>query len=211
MAGGWFVHRKKREKEKKPEYETRVPIPGKEEDPVENHIIDLIAEAFDRHAIKYRIVNVGEISFIEAGFNIEGGPVAQARFFAQNKDSNDVQIRICGLMQKIAEEKETAILKACNRLNSEMRFFKFYLDRERDLIGEGDLPARISEESVGECCFELFVRAMQILNRCYHYFPEAYYGAGSEEKKESLLNALNALKDLRDHPVTIPPDQKEGQ
>ena len=165
--------------------------------------VALIAEAFDRHEIKYRVVETGELSFIEAGFNIQGGPTVRFHYFSQTADGNDVQIRISGLMCKVSREKRGAILEACNRINSQMRFLKFFLDKDDDLTGQGDLPARISEDCIGECCFELFLRSMQILNQCYHYFPEAYYTNSDAEKKEALLNVL---KELRDNPVTIPPD-----
>ena len=112
-------------------------------------------------------------------------------------------------MNKISAEKRGSMLEACNRVNNEMRFVKFYLDKDGDLFGQCDLPSAISEDCVGECCFELFVRSMQILDRCYHYFPEAYYANPTAEKSEILLNTLNALKDLRDNPVTIPADDKE--
>ena len=171
--------------------------------------LELITEAFDRHKIKYRTVDVENLSFIEAGYNISGGPSVRAVFFAQNSDSNDVQIRINGLMHGVPKEKRIPVLEACNRVNGEMRFLKFYLDKENDLVGQGDLPSSISDDCVGEGCFELFLRTMQILDKCYHYFPEAVYGGAPEEKSETLMNALSALKDLRDHPITLPQDQQE--
>lgn len=165
--------------------------------------IELISEAFDRHEIKYRTVETESLTFLEAGFNIHGGPTVRFHFFSQGESGNDVQLRIIGLMNKIDMEKRTALLEACNRLNSEMRFLKFYLNKEGDLQGQGDLPANISDDCVGECCFELFLRSMQILDQCYHYFPEAYYSSPLPDKNEKLLNTLNALKDLSENPLTI--------
>ena len=168
--------------------------------------ISLISEAFDRHDIKYRVAETENLSFIEAGYGIRGGPTVRFHFFAQGENGNDVQIRISGLMNKVGAEKRGALLEACNRVNNEMRFLKFYLDKAGDLFGQCDLPAAASEDCAGECCFELFIRSMQILDRCYHYFPEAYYATPTAEKSEMLLNTLNALKDLRDNPVTLPAD-----
>ena len=166
--------------------------------------IDLIQEAFNNHNIKYRIVETEQLSFIDAGYIIQGGPTVRFHFISQDRDdSNDVQIRIFGLLNKISADKRGVILEACNRINSELRFLKFYVDKEGNLSGQADLPTKISEDCVGECCFELFVRSMQILDQCYHYFPEAYYSAPATDKSEKLLNTLNALKDLRDNPITI--------
>ena len=174
--------------------------------------IELIQEAFDNHNIKYRIVETEQISFIDAGYNIQGGPTVRFHFISQNRDdSNDVQIRIFGLLNKISTEKRSAVLEACNKVNSELRFLKFYVDKEGNLSGQADLPTKTSEDCVGECCFELLVRGMQILDQYYHYFPEAYYSAPASEKKDKLLNTLNALKDLRDNPITIKTEDGENK
>ena len=166
--------------------------------------IELIQDAFNNRSIKYRIVETEQIAFIDAGYNIQGGPTVRFHFISQNRDdTNDVQIRIFGLLNKISKEKRDAVLEACNKVNSEMRFLKFYVDKEGNLSGQADLPTKTSEDCVGECCFELFIRSMQILDQCYHYFPEAYYSAPVSDKNERLLNTLNALKDLRDNPITI--------
>ena len=166
--------------------------------------IDLIQDAIDNHSLKYRTVETEQLSFIDAGYNIQGGPTVRFHFISQERDgSNDVQIRIFGLLNKIGTEKRGAILEACNKINSELRFLKFYVDKEGNLSGQADLPTKISEDCVGECCVELFIRSMQILDQCYHYFPEAYYSAPAADKSEKLLNTLNALKDLRDNPITI--------
>ena len=174
--------------------------------------IELIQDAFNNRSIKYRIVETEQIAFIEAGYNIQGGPTVRFHFISQNRDdTNDVQIRIFGLLNKISKEKRDAVLEACNKVNSEMRFLKFYVDKEGNLSGQADLPTKTSEDCVGECCFELFIRSMQILDQCYHFFPEAYYSATDSDKNEKLLNTLNALKDLRDNPITIKTEDSENQ
>ena len=98
--------------------------------------IELIQEAFNNHNIKYRMVETEQISFIDAGYNIQGGPTVRFHFISQSRyDSNDVQIRIFGLLNKIGHDKRNAILDACNKVNSELRFLKFYVDKEGNLSG----------------------------------------------------------------------------
>ena len=195
--------------EKKPGLPADTPAPLEKTAPPEEvtkmslNTITLISEAFDRHNIKYRAIENETLSLIEAGFNIQGSPAVRFHFFSQDEDRNDVQIRIAGILCKVEKEKRPAILEACNRINSEMRFLKFYLDKDGDVMGQADLPAAVSEDCVGECCFELFVRGMQILDRCYHYFPEAYYSAPASGNRELLKEVL---KELQNHPVTLPDD-----
>ena len=117
--------------------------------------VDQIAEAFDRHGVKYRIVETDTLYLIEAGVNIQGGPAVRFHVFSQDEEHNDVQMRVTGMMCKVEKEKRAAILEACNRINSEMRFLKFYLDADGDVIAQSDLPTAIAEDCVGECAFEL--------------------------------------------------------
>ena len=170
--------------------------------------IELITEAFDQHHIKYKVVELENLSLIDAGYNITGGPTVRFHFLSQSEENNDVQVRINGILHKVSKEKRPKVLEACNRINSEMRFFKFYLDKDGTVFGQADLPAGTSDDRVGENSYELFIRGIQILDRCYHYFPEAYYSSHESEKNELLLNTLNALQNLRDNPVTIPPEEK---
>lgn len=43
--------------------------------------VDQIAEAFDRHGVKYRIVETDTLYLIEAGVNIQGGPAVRFHVF----------------------------------------------------------------------------------------------------------------------------------
>ena len=171
--------------------------------------IDLITEAFDGHNIKYRMVETETLRFIDAGYNIKGGPTVRFHFLSQSESGNDVQIRIAGLMHKVSGEKRAPVLEACNRVNSEMRFLKFYLDKEGDLFGQADLPTSIAEYCVGENCYELFFRSMQILDQCYHYFPESYYAEPAPDRKDKLLDTINALKELSENPLKINMDDTD--
>ena len=165
---------------------------------------NLISEAFDRHDIKYRVSEIGEqLSFADAAFNVSGGPEVHVHFISTD-DNNSVSVRIFGLVHKIPQTKRAAILEACNKVNSTMRFLKFYVDTDGDVIGQYDFLVNTHEDGLGESCFELFVRIMQIVNDVYHIFPEALYGEKTE-KKEALLDALHALQDLRDNPVPLIP------
>ena len=176
--------------------------------------LELVTETFDRHEIKYRTIATENLTIIEAGYNIKGGPTVRFHFFTQGDNGNDIQMRISGLMNKVTGAKRLPVLEACNRINSQMRFLKFYLDKDGALFGQGDLPANTNEDCVGECCFELFIRSMQILDQCYHFFPEAYYSSTAADQNERLLNTLNALKDLSENPLKITiddADQNRGE
>jgi hypothetical protein len=167
----------------------------------------LIAEAFDSHKIKYRVSEAGDASIVEAGFSINAGPQAVARFISKGEE-NDVAVRVFSLICKVPAEKRTAVMEACNLLSGKIRFFKFYLNSDNDVNVEADLPLRTGDACVGECCFELFVRLMQVLNAEYHILAEALYsGANSREKKPDEL--LRLLNELRNKPITTKDEEKD--
>jgi len=158
----------------------------------------MIAEAFDKRDIKYTIQEIGdETSVVDAGFSITCGPNAHV-LFASSDEENDVAVRITGLMQNIPQEKRAAVLEACNTVNDRLRYLKFCI-HDDDLVGEYDLPVKISDECLAECCVEVFIRTMQILHTEYHIFPEAIYR--DAPKENAALKLLTAIQELQKNPV----------
>ena len=167
----------------------------------------LIAAAFDEHDVKYRIEEIGDSSVIEAGFIVEAGPSVIARFISKG-DTNDVAIRVFGLIGKIPDAKRVQVLEACNRLSSTIRFYKFYLDGDSSVNVEADLPLSVDDSCLGECCFELFARLMHILDGEFHVLAEALYG-GLAEKREESGKLLRLLGELRGKPLKVPDGEEE--
>ena len=162
---------------------------------------DLIVKTFDEHNVKYRVREVGDISLVEAGFEVEAGPEVVVRYISSDED-NDVAVRIYGLMHKIPAAKRAEVMEACNTLNEKIRFFKFYLDESSNVNVEADLPLRTDDECLGECCFELFVRIMSILENEYHILAEALYGTPAVSKT-APAEMLRILQELRDKPLVV--------
>ena len=75
-------------------------------------------------------------------------------------------------------------------------------DKDGNLSGQADLPAKTSEDCVGECCFELFLRIMSILDNEYHILAEALYGAPITSKREPM-EMLRILRELHDKPLVV--------
>lgn len=162
---------------------------------------NLIAECFDSHDVKYRIEEVGDASIVEAAFSVEAGPQVVARFISKDED-NDVAVRVFGLVCKVPESRRAAVLEACNQLSREIRFFKFYLDRENSVNVEADLPVRTDDCCVGECCFELFVRLMKILDDEFSVIAQALY-TGTVEKRNDPADLFRLLRELKGKPIEI--------
>lgn len=161
----------------------------------------LIAETFDRKGIVYDLRELNELSFIEAGFTVEGGSMLLLRFLSES-ENNDVAIRLFRIFHRIPAERLAAAAEACMELNEKIRFFKFCLDQEGSLHMEADLPLETADDCLGLCCYELFVRAMQILNAEYATLARAVYGE-SRPQKPDPRELLGALRALREHPIPL--------
>lgn len=164
---------------------------------------NLISEAFDAHGIKYRIVELDDTSVVEAAFCVESGPQVITRFISRDND-NDVAVRIFGLVCRVSELKRAAVMEACNTLCRKIRFFKFYLDSENSVNVEADLPMNVDDGCVGECCFELFVRIMKILDTEFQTIAQALYAEPAHERDAGEL--LHLLQELRDKPIITDSD-----
>ena len=65
-----------------------------------------------------------------------------------------------------------------------------------------DLPVRVEDSCVGECCFELFVRLMQILDTEFHVLAEALYlGTDARDQGDNAL--LRLLGELKGNPIPM--------
>ena len=162
---------------------------------------ELIINTFDEHSVKYRVTEVGDASMVEAGFEVEAGPEVIVRYISNDED-NDGAVRIFGLMHKIPSAKRGDVMEACNTLSAKIRFFKFYLDSNSNVNVEADLPVRTDDECVGECCFELFVRIMSILENEYHILVESLYRSPANGKSQPF-ELLRMLSSLQEKPIVI--------
>lgn len=162
---------------------------------------ELIINSFDEHSVKYRVTEVEDASMVEAAFVVEAGPEVVVRYIS-NDEGNDVAVCIFGLIHRIPSTKRIDVMEACNTLSAKIRFFKFYLDSNSSVNVEADLPVRTDDECIGECCFELFVRIMRILDNEYHIVAEALYGDPTNSKRKPI-EMLRILRELHDKPLVV--------
>lgn len=71
-------------------------------------------------------------------------------------------------------EKNLKGLIVCNALNQKLRWVKFYLDEESDLIAECD--AIVDPETVGEECLSLILKIVHIVDESYPLIMKALWG-----------------------------------
>ena len=164
--------------------------------------ISLISEAFDRHNIKYQIIDSGDFQEIQAGYGIKAGPLVAVRFISRDR-KNDLEIRVIGLVNGVPEEKRPKLLAVCNTLNCRYRFVKFCMNDEGNISVELDTPTSTGDESVGEMAFELFVRTVQIMNMGYPSIAQVLYAPEEPAADPEAKGGEDLLKMLKDEEISI--------
>jgi hypothetical protein len=169
-------------------------------DKYEFKAINLIAETFEKHDVRFDVVNRDGSEQLLAGFPIDCGPNVVMRFISRDND-NDIAARIFGLISNIPREKRSRVMEACNVLNHKIRYTKFYLDTtDGDINVEYDFPMHSPDEGIGEMAFELFVRMMQILDSEYSIFMKALYSDDELDTQGHSVPAklMKKLQELRE-------------
>ena len=78
--------------------------------------------------------------------SLHGDHLPEQKYFVYVSDNGIVVIRTI-ITCDVAKEKATAMLLALNELNSQNCFVKFYLDEDRDVIGEYEVMVADSPEN----------------------------------------------------------------
>lgn len=160
---------------------------------------NLIAEAFEDRGIFFDVVNYRENEELMTYFSINCGPTIIVKFISHS-DENDVAVRIFNLISKIPEERRSRVIEACNILNKEIRYMKFYPNSKWGINVEYDFPVYTPDDSVGQIAFEMLIRMNRILNSEYDIFMKAIYSDEALDKKyispEEMVAKLKMLRKM---------------
>lgn len=139
--------------------------------------IELITKEFDKRGVHYEVkkeeMKGHIVESINAGFGIDCGPNLLVRFISQD-DDNDVLIGIFGMLHvNILEEgKLLKVLQACNTVNREHNYLRFYVDHFGMVNMEYDIPVSVCDTCIGAVAFEIFWRIMNEMDNVYQTFLE---------------------------------------
>ena len=78
------------------------------------------------------------------------------------------------VIENVPQEKTTDLYAVCNQMNCTWKWFKFYLDKDNNIIVQGD--AILSPESAADETFELLVRRVNVMKEVKPTFMRAIYG-----------------------------------
>lgn len=161
-----------------------------------------IAETFRQNGLRFLVTDNNDSEQLLAGFSVEDGPFAVARFISRD-DDNDVSVRIYALISDIPKEKRLCAMEACNILNRKVRYLKFYIDANGNINAEYDLLQKSPDESVGLQALEIFVRSITILNDWYSLFTVALSPDGDDVKtfdfNDNDVGSFDSDDDIEDY------------
>lgn len=135
---------------------------------------NLITQKFDAENIHYFVINSGKSEQIWTPYAVPNGPAILVRFISSD-DDNDVSMRVYGVISEVSEDRRERASVACNMINNEIRYMKFYVDSDGDIEVEYDFPVETSDDCVGAVAKEMFTRSMINLKKYFCVLSTAVY------------------------------------
>jgi len=120
--------------------------------------------------LKYASLDERALRLSWASKTVPGGIKVPAVF--DTEDHNGVHF-VCNEFCQIPEDKLGAAVMACNRLNKQYRWFKFYVDDDPDVMVENG--ALVDMDSVGRECLEIVVRMVDVVLDVYPELMKVIY------------------------------------
>ncbi len=128
----------------------------------------LFTAYMDTHGIKYEARDEHVVRVVYGGDNLNTIPL----YVIFDKDGDPIISVKCWDIAKFKGKEEKALV-VCNRLNSEYRWIKFYLDKDGDIVADCD--AYVDELTCGEECLNLVRRAVSIIDDAYPSIAKALF------------------------------------
>lgn len=118
-------------------------------------------KAMDRKGIKYTDVDEFRVRVSYSGDNTNKIDIN----VIFDKDGEGLVALRCWSFGKVPDGKRIQMLEACNSLNNEYRWVKFYIDDDGDIAAS--LDAVIDISTVGAECIQLVSRMVSIYDKAY--------------------------------------------
>ena len=128
----------------------------------------LFMRYMDQEGIKYTDTDDFVVKVVYTGDNLKSIPV----FVFFDKDGDPLVQLKCWEIANF-KNKEAKAMIACNQMNKEWRWIKFYLDDDADIIAGCD--AYIDEATCGSECLSLVRRMVNIVDDAYPTFGRALW------------------------------------
>ena len=127
--------------------------------------------ALDQRDIKYTEVQNANIPTLRIGYSLENINHIDVYFWFD--DDGETMHFGSGVIAHVPDNKTDVALQAINTANVNYRWLTFFLDKDNDIVASGDQI--LAPNVVGDTCFELLQRTLNICNEAYSNFMKAIW------------------------------------
>ena len=125
-------------------------------------------EELESRSLKYTVRETGDTEVV-VSFPYNG---KTTNYFFSGEDGKYVSMYT--LFENVPKDRLSQLCVVCNKLNADYKWFKFYVDKDNDLMIQDD--AILTSESAADECFELLSRRVNVLEDVKPAIMEAVFG-----------------------------------
>ena len=129
--------------------------------------------ALDQRGIRYQEMEDSKVPALRIGYSLSNIDHLDVYFWFD--DIGTTLHYATGVITHVPEDKTDVGLRAVNQLNVQYRWLSFYLDSDNDVLANAD--AIILQDVVGDQCYELLQRAINITDEAYAVLMKAIWSS----------------------------------
>lgn len=129
---------------------------------------DEFIRALNERGIKYSDIDENSVDIRYNGVNTNRIEIA---VIFDDDDERTVALRCWSFGKVPQEDKRPALFEACNRVNNDFRWAKFFINEEDEVVAAIDAVVEIG--TVGEECISLVGRLVRIYDNAYPILMKA--------------------------------------
>ena len=130
----------------------------------------LVTDAFAEKELKYDVRETSTSEIVSVAFASN-----ETYYFICHESNNDITVR-SSILGNVPENKVDQMLVILNNVNRKMHFVVPYLDEDRDVVLQLDIPHEISDRSVGAVALEALLRIKKAHEDIYPQVMKCIWG-----------------------------------
>ena len=132
----------------------------------------VVESALKNAGLKCQAIDLGELSFVQAGFTGENCTVS-LRFISADND-NDVKVMTEDIA-KVNSAKQDRMYVVLNNLNVKYKYVKFTMDDNGGVCAQYDVPISVGD-CLGAVALEIALRFAKIVDDAYPEIMKIIWG-----------------------------------
>lgn len=129
--------------------------------------------ALDQRGIRYQEMEDSKLPALRIGYSLSNMDHLDVYFWFD--DGGTTLHYATGIIAHVPEGKTDVALRTVNQLNVQYRWLSFYLDSDNDVLANAD--AIILQDVVGDQCYELLQRAINVTDEAYAVLMKAIWSS----------------------------------